>query len=419
MNLELKFSEDVLISVKKIICFFLFLSSISILSLAQGALPAADRFDKALEAMEDEDNGKAFLLFNSWLMDHPGDIEAYWYRAVLLEEFEQYETALADYNILLEMSPNRGEALMARGRVRYRLGQYEKAKEDFKAFLITPPGETTQIIYRKSATGEGISQIFTAQTENPSQAYYHLGLCSIALEENEEAIFYLDSAIYYNPEEADFYVEKGKAQAQMGDNILARESYERALELNPDHFLAIQRKVFLTQNADEAALEELTRAIMESPGNPEPFKQRGYFRLMKSDPAGAIEDFNEVLLLDQEDIETWYYRGKANASLKNWDNAETDYSNSMEIGGPNAEVFLARGQARYNSKKLDAALADFTMAIFHDQENPSGYYHRGITLQRMGNIAEACPDLLKAKEMGLEEATTVWGKVCEKGIKVP
>ena len=50
----------------------------------------------------------------------------------------------------------------------------------------------------------------------------------------------------------------------------------------------------------EAALEELTRAIMESPGNPEPFKQRGYFRLMKSDPAGAIEDFNEVLLLDQE-----------------------------------------------------------------------------------------------------------------------
>lgn len=369
--------------------------------------------------MEDEDNGKAFLLFNSWLMDHPGDIKAYWYRAVLLEEFEQYETALADYNILLEMNPDRAEALMARGRVRYRLGQYEKAKEDFKAFLITPPGETTQIIYRKSATGEGITRIFTAQTENPSQAYYHLGLCSIALGENEEAVSYLDSAIYYDPEEADFYVEKVKAQDQMGEKELAQESYERALELNPDHFLAIRRMVFLTQNADEEALEELTRATMESPGNPEQFKQGGYFRLMNSDPEGTIEDFTEVLLLDPEDIETWYYRGKANASLKNWDDSGTDYSNSLEMGGPNAEVFLARGQARYISKKLDAALADFTMAIFHDQENPSGYYHRGITLQRLGKIAEACPDLLKAKEMGMEEAAIVWEAVCGKGIKVP
>jgi tetratricopeptide (TPR) repeat protein len=401
--------------VKKIISLFLFLFFISILCRAQGLTPDAERFDKALEAMEEKDNGKAFILFNSWLMDHPGDTEAYWYRAILLEEFEQYETALADYNILLEMNPDRAEALMARGRVRYRLGQYEKAKEDFKAFLLAPPGETTQIIYRKSGIGGGISQIFTAQTENPSQAFYHLGLCSIALEENEEAIFYLDSAIHYDRGEADFYAEKGKAQAQMGKNELALESYERALEINPDHFLAIQRIAFLSENANEEALEKLTRAIIESdPGNPEPFKQRGYFRLMNSDPEGAIEDFTEVLLLDPEDIETWYYRGKANASLKNWDNAETDYSNSMEIGGPNAEVFLARGQARYISKKLDSALADFTMAIFHDQDNPSGYYHRGITLQRMRNIAEACPDLLKAKEMGMEEAATVWEAVCGK-----
>lgn len=364
--------------------------------------------------MDENDNAKAFLLFNSWLIDHPKDIEAYWYRALLLESFEQFETALADYNVLLEMDPGRGEALLARGRVRYRLGQYEKAKEDFKAFMIAPKGETTQIIYRKSATGEGVSQIFTAQTGNPAQAFYHLGLCSIALEENEEAISYLDSAIYHSPKEPDFYVEKGKAYFQMGDLDSAQKQYEKALELNPDHFLANQRMAFLSQNTNELALEELTRAIAESPENPDTFKQRGYFRLMNSDPEGAIEDLDQVLVLDQGDIESMYYRGKAHASLKNFEKAETDYSNSMELGGPNAEVFLARGQARYLSNKVEAALADFTMAIFHDQENPSGYYHRGITLHRMGNLAEACPDLLKGKELGMEEAAIAWEKVCEK-----
>ncbi len=415
MNKELKLWQAVPLNVKKAFILSLFLFPISFLCCAQGPIQESERFEKAMEAMEENDNGKAFLLFNSWLMDHPDDTEAYWYRALLLEDFEQYETALADYNILLELNPDRSEALMARGRVRYRLGQFEKAKEDFKAFLVTPPGETTQVIYRKSATGNGVSEIFTAQTENPAQAFYHLGLCSIALEENQEAISYLDSAIYYDTKEADFHVEKGKAFAQLGDKDSAQKSYEKALELNPDHFLASQLMAFLSQNLDETALEELTTAIMKSPKNPEPFKQRGYFRLMKSDPEGAIEDFDEVLLLDPGDIETMYFRGKANASLKEWYRAETDYSNSLEIGGPNAEAFLARGQARYLSKKVEAALADFTMAIFHDQENPSGYYHRGITHHRMGNISEACPDLLKAKDLGMEEAAAAWEKVCKKG----
>lgn len=367
-----------------------------------------------MQALDEKDNGTAFLLFNSWLMDHPTDFEAYWYRALLLEGFEQYETALSDYNTLLEMDPDRGEALLARGRVRYKLGQFEKAKEDFTAFLIAPKGETTQIIYRKSATGEGISQLFTAQTGNPAQAFYHLGLCSIALQENVDAISYLDSAIYYSPQEADFYAEKGKAYAQLGDVESAKIQYKKALELNPDHFPAAQRMAFLSQNTNEAALEELTRAITESPENPETFKQRGYFRLMNGDPEGAIEDFDQVLLLDPGDIETMYYRGKGYASLKNWEKAETDYSISLEIGGPIPEVFLARGQARYLSNEVEAALADFTMAIFLDQKNPSGYYHRGITHHRMGNLAEACPDLLKGKELGMEEAAIAWEKVCQK-----
>jgi tetratricopeptide (TPR) repeat protein len=400
--------------VKKSLLLFLLIFLFSIHSQAQGPIHESERFEKAMQAMDKDDTAKAFLLFNSWLIDHPKDIEAYWYRALLLEGFEQFETALADYNILLEMDPDRGEALLARGRVRYRLGQYEKAKDDFTAFMMAAKGETTQIISRKSATGEGVSQIFTAQTGNPAQAFYHLGLCSIALEENEEAIAYLDSAIHYSPNEADFYVEKGKAYFQKGDLDSAQKQYEKALELDPENFLANQRMAFLSENTNEAALEELTRAIEEFPENPETFKQRGYFRLMNFDPEGAIEDLDQVLVLDPGDIESMYYRGKAHASLKSFEKAETDYSNSMEIGGPNAEVFLARGQARYLSNKVEAALADFTMAIFHDQENPSGYYHRGITYHRMGNLSEACPDLLKGKELGMVEAAIAWEKVCEK-----
>jgi ABC-type Mn2+/Zn2+ transport system ATPase subunit len=57
-------------------------------------------------------------------------------------------------------------------------------------------------------------------------------------------------------------------------------------------------------------------------------------------------------------------------------------------------------------------LADFTLTVTHDLEHASGYYHRGITFQRMGKISQACADLLKSKNLGMEAAETAWKKVC-------
>jgi tetratricopeptide (TPR) repeat protein len=86
---------------------------------------------------------------------------------------------------------------------------------------------------------------------------------------------------------------------------------------------------------------------------------------------------------------------------------------AVGIEPENPEYFLARGQARYVSQNLEAALADFTVTVSLDPEHASGYYHRGITHQRMGKLRDACADLLKAKELGMEAAETAWKKVCK------
>ncbi len=62
------------------------------------------------------------------------------------------------------------------------------------------------------------------------------------------------------------------------------------------------------------------------------------------------------------------------------------------------------------SQNLDAAIADFTFTISLDPEFASGFYHRGIALQRLGRIQEACPDLLKALNMGMRERENSLGK---------
>lgn len=232
-------------------------------------------FDYAIEAMNKGDYSQALQLLDALIRDHPEHTEAFWYRGITWDFYEEYEKALSDYTVVLEANPDRSEALLARGRTRYQLEQYDRAKEDFKAFLKAPVGETTQVIYRMSPSGNGVNQILTAQNSQPAEAYYHLALCSTAQEAFEESLIYLDSAISYRPKEADYYSEKGIAYAKLAQTENAMAQYEKALEINPSHYLTKQRMVFLENDLNEDILEELALAIAAAPENPEGFKQIG------------------------------------------------------------------------------------------------------------------------------------------------
>ncbi|MBC6365506.1 tetratricopeptide repeat protein [Algoriphagus sp. AK58] len=380
--------------------------------LAQEIVPASQRRQAGLEAYEKNDLALAFALLDSWLKDHPNDGEIYLYRARIWMQAKEWSYADADFTAYLRFYPENGEVYLERGRSRYQQDLYELAKEDFETYLKLPKGETTQVIYRRSATGSGFSQIFTPQTPNPAQAYYHLGLCSIQLEEFSDALVYLDSAINFQPDEPDYYSEKGKALALMGEKSEAKWYYQKALELNPDHFLSRQRLVFLTQNTDEEALEELTLAIVSAPENPETFKQRGYYRLSHKDPQGAKEDFLKAISLDPKDYQLWYYLGKCWVELKNFRESENAFFESLELAPQNTEVLLTRGQSRYRMNEFKNALADFTLVTFYDPDLASGYYHKGITLHRLSGGTSACPDLKRAMELGMAEAKTAWTKIC-------
>jgi tetratricopeptide (TPR) repeat protein len=381
-------------------------------SFGQEVATSTQRKQLGITAYEENDFPRAFALLDSWLMDHPNDGEVYLYRARIWQHMKNPERAAIDYTAYLTFFPDHGEVYLERGRVRFQNGLFQLSKEDFKAYLQLPKGETSQVIYRKSSSGNGFSQIFTAQTPNPAPAYYHLSLCSIELNELDEAMNYLDSALKYQPEEPDFYSEKGKILALKGDQAAAKLNYEKALELNPGHYLSRQRLVFLTKSVDEEALEELTKSIFDAPENPEPFKQRGFYRLSHQDPRGAKEDFLQALNLDPEDSQLWFYLGRSWVALKNFRESELAFGKALELDPQNVEFLLSRGQSRYRMNEFQNALADFTLVTIYDPDFDSGYYHKGITLQRISGGKSGCADLKKAMDLGMTEARTAWGKAC-------
>lgn len=380
-------------------------------AFAQKNIPT--EFQAGQAAFELQNYPEAQVYFDQWLQTHPADQEALWLRGQTFQNQANLDRALSDYNALLTLNPQNAEVLFERGRVRYLMKQYQEAIIDFENFLKTPPGETTRILYRIAPGDNAVSSITTAQTASQEEAYYHLGLCSIALEEYDFALLYLDEAILLNPTVPDFHAEKGRALSRIGDNVPAIESYELALQLDPDHLPAKQGLALVKTGGDEVLQQQLDQVIADSAANSQTYKQRGFYRMNHDDNPGAIGDFTKAIEMDGGDSESYYYRGKIHYRQKNWKLAEADFSGAIEIEPENPEYYLARGQSRYVSQSLEAAVADFTVTISLDPEFASGFYHRGIALQRMGKIQEACPDLLKARNLGMEEAKAAWEKVCK------
>lgn len=392
---------------------FLFVILTSLPATGFQRISSKSSLELGIIAFENQKWDEAQSFFDQWIQTHPADQEALWLRGQTFQNQRNWDRALSDFNSLLTLNPVYAEALFERGRVRYQLKQYDEAIVDFENFLKTPLGETTRILYKIAAGDNAVSSVTTAQSANQEDAYYHLGLCSIALEEYDFALLYLDEAILLNPKIADFHAEKGRALARLGDNVPAIDSYENALLLDSDHLPAKQGLALVKTGGDEVLQEQLDQVIADSAGNSQTYKQRGFYRMNHEDYTGAIEDFTIAISMEPQDSESYFYRGKIYYRQKLWERAEADFSDAISIEPENPDYYLARGQSRYVSQNLEAAVADFTVTISLDPEFDSGFYHRGIAYQRIGKIAEACPDLLKAMNLGMEEAKIAWEKVCK------
>lgn len=393
--------------------FFLFTSLCLVYFMPIGYAQKASNLQLGTQAFEQANWNSAIEYLNPWIQENPRDAEAYWIRSQALQRIGQNDKALADLSNFLTLNPENSEAFFERGRLRYLLKQYDEALDDFEKFLLLPPGETNRVLFRIAPGDAGVSSVTTVQSFTDDLAYYHMGLCANELKNYELALSYLDLAIDTNPGEADYYAERGKALARLGDNMAAIESFELALELNPAHQPAKQGLAAVKTGGDELLVRELNELIEEGSGNAQTFKQRGFYHLSHGNITQAISDFTESLAKEPNDPESYFYRAWAYSRQKDWEKSEADYSQAIFLEPQNPEYYLARGQSRFQKGDFEAALADFTLTVTIDPEHGSGYYHKAISFQRMGKEEEACTEFVKAMELGMEQAAEAWKKICK------
>ena len=118
--------------------------------------------------------------------------------------------------------------------------------------------------------------------------------------------------------------------------------------------------------------------------------------LIKGEEYKTIFYANEVLKLNPNNVDGYWYRAYAMAEIEKYKDAIADYSKSIELGDNDTNTFNNRGFAKENLKDYYGAIADYNIAIEIDSRNSLAYINRGYAKQSLGDRQGACEDWRKA-----------------------
>ncbi len=113
--------------------------------------------------------------------------------------------------------------------------------------------------------------------------------------------------------------------------------------------------------------------------NPGALEKRGEEYFNVRDYANALSDFNDAILMSENQYApAYYYRGKLNSSAqKNHVAAEEDLAKAISIDSTYIEAYIERANERIFTQNFPGAFADIHKALSLDNRNKNAYYTLG------------------------------------------
>lgn len=397
---------------RPLICLSLCLLVVSSFAQVKEPYTAHDYFELGEEFLLKEKPAEAVAAFNDCLRLNPHFTEAYYSRGLAREQLKQQEEAIIDYSIYLELRPDSYEAILNRSILRYNIKQYALAKEDFERLLHLPKQETTTIYFRQPAFGVGVDQIFTTQSSGRDYLFNWLGLTETQLGNYSNAILQFDSAIWLNPTDANYLVNRGMAYQQNKQLNEATQDFKKALTLNP-HQATAKYNLSLLVTSDTKKVALLDSALSDNASMPYIYAERAYDKMQAGNYTGALRDYNEALRLDTTEPTYFLNRGLVNEKLQRYTAAYEDYTRALQLDERFEKAWLNRGNVLMRQHLYKEALDDYTSALFFNEQYGQAYYNRALAYQQLQQLNKACVDIRMAEALGLKVSSSLRAQLCK------
>jgi len=355
-------------------------------ALKTGDFPTAlTAFDQLARAGEQQVSQEAFQLR---LIGYSG-------RAQALVGLKEYDAAVEDFKLALDLNENFLIALLARGKMYLDLGGADNnaaALADFQKAIKAARGNVDAqfglgkalVLTNNVQAGIGpLTRVIEAQPEN-AEAYRLRGIAYASTFKTDDAIADLNKSIELNPEDYETYVTLGGIDFRNENYQGALDQFGKAIEhykpKDPDDKLPFIQG-YLTRASIYMELAKKLEDKTEKKAAYEAAMQEAEKVLSQVDPKNPYFGGIRASAL--------YARGLSERMLGQLNKAVQTFSEAIELNPDMAEAYYRRGICYHYLGDDQLAIADFVESANINFEDPRANLWEGFTHAKMGNFQEA------------------------------
>ncbi len=276
--------------------------------------------------------------------------------------------ALQKINRQLAENPDNMDLLHERARYYMETKEYTKSYTDLMRVLSQDSSKAqyyltlSDLYFYTNKTGNSKKALEKALEldEKNIDALLKLAELYLYVQKNDRSIEYINKALKIDQYNAKAYFMKGMNYKDVRDTAKAISSMQTAVEQDQHYYHA--------------------------------YMQLGILTAAQRNPM-AVQFYKNAIRIQPNSTEAWYAIGKFYQDMGDWENAIVTYKALINADAQNKYALYNTGVIYLlQLKQYKLAHEQFTEAIRIDPEYIEAYYSRAVTLQAMGDKANAIAD---------------------------
>jgi tetratricopeptide (TPR) repeat protein len=315
---------------------------------------------------------------------NPRDVAIAHGRGLLAERADLPKDAIAAYSIALDLQPDDSFAQSRRAKAYREAGDYDRSIADVDAVLRRLPGVVEMYLlkandlYGQGKAAEGVQTAAALTNADPQNAYAH--------------------------------VVAARIYAKFGRKAEAMEEFDKALKIEPQAYVYVNRSNIRDRTDYVARLADLDAALKLDPKSSDALKERAVVFADQRNFAGAIAMWTAVLADHPDDRTALIERGIAYGSSGQDALAEKDFAAARSHATGAETLNNMCWEKATHGVALSSALADCDAALAKAPSDGQILDSRAFVLLRLGRLDEALSAYDAAIEHMPTRAASLYGR---------
>ncbi|WP_348798935.1 tetratricopeptide repeat protein [Flavobacterium adhaerens] len=336
-------------------------------------------------------------LLNELFAIEPTNEEIYIQKANICSKRDQHEKAVEMLKIALQYTDDYADVYNLIGMEYLFMDNFEMAKENFIKCLeedLEDQSALYNVVYCYEfldQNQEAITYLNKYINKNPYSeiAWHQLGRLFYGLKEYESAIHAFEYATLIDEEFLGAFMEKAKALERLKKYDLAIENYNRTLELDDATSYALLRigKCYEKLGNKVLALKFFNKTVHE-----DPLLDKGWiaitdFYVRQKNYQKALFYVNKALAIDNQNKLYWKRFAAINKQMNLFEEAEFGYRKAVEFGDYQLDTWLFWVDILQFLGEFDSAIQTLLQASeYFPEENEVEYRLAGLYFMLSDNI---------------------------------